>query len=164
MGLLDNLTHLLSGRGKSPAPVTLEDGEEEISRVAACTVKGGGRPWVGGDLVLTNRRVLFAPLDVTDAAALLSYGLKKAGAPSDAIALVGWIASQVRPETLERSEVLAASAGRSAGVLNPPTLTVHRADGTNLEFGILASRMSPNLAKANESVRDEYLAVLASTA
>lgn len=160
MGLMENLSGLIGGRGKSVTPVALEAGEKEVARAVACTLKGGGRAWVGGDLVVTNRRVLFAPLDVKDVAALLSYGLKKAGAPGGATGVVGWIGGQVEPSSTDVSDIVSATRGRSAGLLNPPTVTVHLRDGTNLEFGILSGRMSPNVAKSNEQRRDEVLHLL----
>lgn len=157
MGIFDNIKGLAGGSGKSVQPMTLADGEHELTRVVACTVKGGGRPWVGGDLVLTNHRLLFTPLNVKDVAALLSYGLKKAGAPGAPIAVVGWVAGQVMPGSVDADEIASASAGRSGALLNPPTIKVNLRSGGTLEFGMLAGRMSPNGAKANELVRDQFL-------
>ena len=160
MGLLDNVKGLLGGSGKTTEPILLEAGENEQARTVACTVKGSGLPWVGGDLVLTDRRLLFTPLNVKDVAPLLSYGLKAAGVPSVAVALVGRVQSQIRPGATELAEVTSVTSGRSAGLLHPPTLLVNRADGESIEFGVLASRTTPNFSGANERARDDFLAQL----
>lgn len=159
MGILDNISGLLGGSGKGAVPITLDDGEVEVARVVACTVKGAGRPWVGGDLVLTNRRLLFSPLETKDVAALLSYGLKKVGAPAGSTA-VGWIQKEIAAAATDVSSMASAAAYRPAALLNPPTITVGLRDGRNLEFGILASRMSPSASKSNEAKRDEFLRLL----
>ena len=160
MGVLDNIKGLLGGSGKTTEPPVLQDGENEQALTIACTVKGSGKPWVGGDLVLTDLRLLFTPLNVKDVAPLLSYGLKKAGAPSAATALVGWAQSQIRPGATELDQVTAVTSGRSAGLLHPPTLLVQRADGERIEFGVLASRTAPNISRANERARDVFMAQL----
>jgi len=157
MGIFDNIKGVAGGSSKGVQPITLAYGERELARVVACTVKGGGRPWVGGDLVLTDHRLLFTPLNVKDVAALLSYGLKKAGAPGAVIAVVGWAAGQVMPGTVDADEIASASVGRSGALLNPPTIKVNLLSGGTLEFGILAARMSFNGAAANEVARDKFL-------
>lgn len=128
-----------------------------MARVFACAVKGSGRPWVGGDLVLTNRRLIFSPLNVKDVAAVLSYGSQKFGAPSSATTVVGWINGQAKSEVANLSNVVMVVANRSASLLNPPTIIVSLSDSRALEFGVLDQRMSLNGSKSNERVRDELL-------
>lgn len=158
MGIIGSLRGLLSGSGKTAQPVLLEEGESELDRVVACTVRGGGRAWVGGDLVLTDRRVLFTPLNVNDVAALLSYGLRRVGAPAGAAAVVGFIARKVAREAAEVSGVVRVAPGRAPGLFNPPTAVFQLDDGRQLEFGILASRTSPNSSTGNVVARDRFLA------
>jgi hypothetical protein len=157
MGLFDSLKNVLSGSGTTTEPVELEPGEHEVTRVVACTVKGAGRAWVGGDLVLTDRRLLFTPLNVQDVAALLTYGLKKAGAPAQAGLVVGWMAAQAKQQAVSASLIGAVEPTRSAGLLNPPTMTVHLNDGSSLEFGVLHSRRSINTSHDNVLTRDSFI-------
>jgi len=79
MGLFDSFMKTVGGAGKAAQPVSFEPGEVEVGRVVGCTLEGGSS-WFGGDLVLTDRRLIFTPLEVRYVADLLQYGLKKVDA------------------------------------------------------------------------------------
>jgi hypothetical protein len=157
MGLLDSLKGVLGGSGKHTLPVTLDPGEQELDRVVGCTVKGNGASWVGGDLVLTNQRLLFTPLNINDAASLLTYGLTKTGAPGQAAAVVGWMQKQAVQQPVGLDAISEIRAGRGASLLHPPSLVVTLSTGTGLEFGVLATRTSFNGSSANTAARDGFV-------
>jgi hypothetical protein len=159
MGLFDNIGNLLRGSGKTTEPVTLEAGEVERARVPGCTVKGNGFAWVGGDLVLTNQRLLFTPLNTKDVSTLLSFGLTKAGA-GRAVAVVGWFQGQIQQQASRLSAIASVRANREPSLLHPPTMVVQLTDGRALEFGVVATRLSPNAAAANAQARDSFIAAM----
>ena len=115
MGIFDNIKGPCAWERQERPAHDARRRERELTGVVACTVKAGGRPWVGGDLVLTDHRLLFTPLNVKDVAALLSYGLKKAGAPGAPITAVGWVAGQVmlRPSDGRLADPSSPCPGRS---------------------------------------------------
>lgn len=161
MGILESLKGVLSGSGKSAEPITFEPGETEIARTVGCTLKGG-KPWVGGDLVLTDKRLLFTPLNTADVAVLLQYGLKKAGAPGSAVTAVGWVQGQIQQIPTDLAAISNVTIGRQADAFHPPAFAVHLADGQTLEFGVLKSRLSPNGSGGNNTARDQFVSQLQS--
>lgn len=157
MGVLQNVMGLLQGSGKCAEPVHFDPGEVEIARVVGCTVRAGGKPWVGGDLILTNQRLLFAPLNTKDVGALVRYGLKVSGV-TGAGAVIGWMQKQIRHEATGLAGIASVSASRSGGhLIHPPAMVVELTDGKRLEFGVLNSRLSPTRAQANVAVRDAFV-------
>src|SRR3954453_21957382 len=98
MGILDSFAGIFSGSGKTALALQLEPGEIEVTRAVASIHPGTIRS-VGGDLVLTNRRLVFTPLNVKDVTAVLSWGLGKAGAPDAAVTLVDQVGKLVDTQT-----------------------------------------------------------------
>jgi len=120
---------------------------------------------VGGDLVLTNMRVVFTPLDVRDLSVVLKWGLGKAGGGRVANPLIDYAAGAVGDPVNVAGGLAGLAAvqiGSSAKVLKPPTLLLLGADGTVTEIGILQSRMSANANSANNVVRDQMVAAIQS--
>lgn len=154
------LKRTLAGSGKETLPIELMHGEFERTRVVASRDPGGLRS-VGGDLVLTNKRLIFTPLNVKDIGSLLAFGLSKAGAPELVSGLpeklVKYVgdAAVIGPGAL--SGIRSAEAGSEPKLLKPPTLIITGEDGTRAEVGVLAGRMAMNLAKENAVARDEFL-------
>jgi hypothetical protein len=159
MGLRD----LLSGSGTRTRPLVLLKGESEVLRVVA-TAQPGTLTSVGGDLVLTTKRLIFTPLETKDVVEVLTWGLEKAGAPGVVTGLPGRLGELVREQQLGGSGGLrgisAVTAGSPPGVLRPPTLLVQATDGTTTDIGVLAGRRSPNWSKDNVPPRDRMLAAV----
>lgn len=155
------LKRTLGGSGKETLPIELMHGEFERSRVVASQDPGRMRS-VGGDLVLTNMRLIFTPLNVKDIGVLLAYGLSKAGTPELAAGLPEKLvktigdAAVIGPGAL--SGIRSVEAGSEPKLLKPPTLIITGEDGARTEVGILTGRMAMNLAKENATARDEFLA------
>ncbi len=151
MGVFDSLIAVLSGKGKETVEVKLEPDEAQIVRCVA------NYKLFGGDLVVTNKRVVFTPLNVADAVTLLTFGLGKAGAGP--IAKVpeelGKLAAQD-----DLGPVRDVTAGQDASWSSPPTIRFTGQDGTVTEIGILASRGTPNFSPTNNKVRDTVVATI----
>ena len=55
------------------------------------------------------------------------------------------------------ADKLADLMGRNAGLMHPPTLVLSFDDGRTLEIGLLKSIGTPNISRANNTVRDEMI-------
>lgn len=161
MGVLDSLGRLLGGAGKAPLPLVLAPGEQELARVVA-SARPGQPNSVGGDLVLTNQRCAFCPLNTKDLVEVLSWGLGKAGSPAGARVVRG-LGGQVNAAAAEHGlgNIAEVRIGSSAGTLKPPTLLLVSAEGVAVEIGILSGRLSRNGSRSNETVRDQMAMAIA---
>ena len=156
MGLLDGLRSLLNGDGTRTLPIELAAGETERLRVVASASPGGVS--VGGDLVLTDRRLVFTPLNVRGVVDVLAWGLGKAGAPDVIAGIPGKLREKVGdPAATELAGITAVERGGDASWLKPPTVVVTGDDGTRFEIGILAARGRANIARVNNVARDRVL-------
>jgi hypothetical protein len=158
-GLARNWSNLFGGSGRSSVPVQLGAGEIERLRVVAAALFAGMSK-VGGDLIVTNQRIMFTPLNTTDVSALLRAGLKATDAPSGSSALVGWLQRQVDETAEALDDVVTVRAGDDGNWLKPPTVIFGLADGRSIEFGVLASRMSANGSAKNRTARDQLVGAL----
>src|SRR4051794_6800315 len=123
MGLKD----LLGGSGTRTRPLVLLEEEREITREVA-SARPGTLTSVGGDLVLTTKRLVFTPLETKDVVEVLTWGLKKAGAPGAVSGLPGRLGELVQPQQPGGPAgllgIAAVTAGGGPGALRPPTLLV----------------------------------------
>jgi hypothetical protein len=156
MSVLDNLVNLLRGSAKEFVDIPLEPAEQLILDKAGCLIKHG-IVWKGGQLRLTDQRLLIRPWKTEDVSALLSWGLSKAGAPRLAVALVGKLQAENTAEGLDRDAIVSAGTGSGPSPLKPPTVTLTMADGRHIEIGVLSGPMTPNFSRGNVSHRDELL-------
>jgi hypothetical protein len=58
---------------------------------------------------------------------------------------------------IETSRIAGVRNGRNAGLMHPPTLVLSFDDGRTLEIGLLKSIGTPNISRANNTVRDEMI-------
>ena len=158
MGILGNLGNLLQGSGRQTEPVQLLPDERELFRTAGAVLVAGSSA-VGGDIVVTNQRLLFTPLNVADVAVLLGFGLQRAGAPKAATALIGHVSDYVS-KAATATDVVAIRDGREASLLSPPSVVIVSATGRELEFGVTASRRSLNVSPANEQARRQLVSLV----
>ncbi|WP_086669017.1 hypothetical protein [Lentzea kentuckyensis] len=157
MSVLDSLRSLLGGGGKKTLPLVLAEGEVEITRTVA-SFRPGGLTSVGGDLVLTNKRLVFTPLDVTGVVGVLTWALGKVGAPDVLSGLPEKIGDRIRLEDLGAPPGVAA--GGPPRPLMPPTILITGTNGAVSEIGVLAHRHSYNGSSANAVERDRMLAAI----
>jgi hypothetical protein len=157
MGIFDSLSGLLKGSGKEPEQVELLPDEVERARVVATWNPGSLRS-VGGDLVLTNQRLIFTPLNVTDLVGVLAWALSKAGAPPDVDKIPGQIGKLITQHVLKGSQSIEPSRGPSLS--RGPTVIIRGADGSATEVAIFASRLTPSFSRKNVEVRDAFIATV----
>ena len=154
---IEDARNLLAGAGTRT--VTVEPLEGEIRLHESI---GNWRNITGGILVLTNRRLLFAPWNVAELVSVLSWAIPKLGGPDIAAELVRAAGTAIGGVRVAGS-VVSARAGKGAGWLHPPTFLALHADGTESEFGVLSSKLSPNKSAGNVSARDEFVAKINGT-
>jgi hypothetical protein len=148
---LESLGNLLRGSGKSTVTVEFLPGEVEVVRAI-----GNYRNVTGGELVLTNKRLVFAPWNVADVADVLTWMLDKSGAPGPAGEAVG-AARDAVGGVREAGAIRLARRGRDASLLRPPTVIVDLADGTHSEFGVLHTKLAMSMDSRNNDARDELI-------
>ena len=155
MGFLDGV---LKGH-KPTLPIELAPGETERLRVVASKNPGGAS--VGGDLVLTDRRLVFTPLNVHGVVEMLTWGLGKAGAPDVIAGIPAKLGTKVGdPVETELATIATVERGNDASIFKPPTIVVTQDDGTRTEFGVLKSRRTANFSGTNNEERDRLLAAI----
>ncbi len=158
------------GRLPEVEPVEFGPEEVEVARVPGCLIRSDVS-WIGGDLVLTNQRLLLTPVNVKGVLALTSMGLKVVQAASGPLPLVGqvmtvigWAQKLVRSVSSDTPSIMKVTVGQQQPRLTkPPTLVVHRSNGPAIEFGVLTSRLTPNLSRKNVAARDQFLAQIVDT-
>jgi hypothetical protein len=159
VGVFDAVGRILGGSGTKTLAVQLEPDEAERSRVVASWDPGTVKS-VGGDLVLTTKRLVFTPLDVRDAVEVLTWGLAKAGATHGMEKVPGQIGGVISQHIVPGGLAVTVEPGRDPSALCPPTLIVRTADGGTTEIGILDNRRSPNWATKNAVARDAFIAAV----
>lgn len=147
----------LSNSGGQTLPVQLLPGEVQILS-AVGSWKPGTMVSVGGDVVLTNIRVIFSPLNVKDVTKILGWALAKAGAPGEMGKRVDWLAKQVGD--VRYTSVDSAVAAHDASLFKPPTFIATLADGNTQEIGVLCERRAANIDKRNNGARDQFVAAI----
>ncbi len=159
MGIVDNIRNLIGGSGRTFVDIPLDAGETKVLDKFGTVIKHGVT-WKGGQIRLTNRRLLVRPWNTTDVTALLSAGLKAAGAPSQAVALVGWVQGQQSPGVNALDMIESVEPGGGPSLTKPPSIVVRLRDGRILEIGVLATPTTPNFSRKNVAHREDLLAAL----
>ncbi|HEU4568933.1 MAG TPA: hypothetical protein VFR99_12930 [Marmoricola sp.] len=144
--------------------VPLLEGEHMIRQQTASV---DGKSIWGGQLVLTDQRLLFRPLSVKGATKLINDGIDFL--PDD-LGVLGKLVSKALDYSTAYGEgkagavatrsIQQVAAGRNAGLFHPPSLVLTLEDGTRVELGILRSRGSANADPRNNAVRDEWLGLI----
>ena len=120
----------------------LREGEEVLHQQ---TASANGRSIWGGTLVLTNQRLMFRPLDVGVATAVMSGGGVHLGPKSIAV---------------PTSFIEGVEPGSDPGLFHPPSLVLTLRDGTRVVIGICASRFTPNISRRNRTARDHVVELI----
>lgn len=160
MGVIGALGGLLSGRGRYARPLTFGPGESELARECA-SLRPGTSKSVGGDLVLTNQRLVFTPLETADVSEVLAWSLKKAGAPAAVGALVGMVNSAITSQQIQTADDTVARPGTQARPLCPPTIVITSQHGDEWVVGVVVARLAPNWDSRNNVARDRMIQAIA---
>jgi hypothetical protein len=128
------------------------------------TVKGvfyGGRGQVGGQLIVTNRRLLFGPIDVAFPRAIVEGTGDLAGITG--MGLVKGLLDAYEPlkkrEIWLRHVLRVDSAGLSS-LFSPPKIRLTLATEEVLEWGVVKSTSTASISKDNEVARDRCVATI----
>ena len=153
MGLFDSL---LPGRGPAykPSPVPVEG----VVGIWTGANTRGGLSMAGGQVVLTRDYLIFTPWDLDQTRAWLVKWLGKAGAPQagkvDDLLTKSKLLDAV---AIPLSHISGVQVLNRASLLKPPTARIQLEDGSHFDLGILASPLSANISKANNSAQDDWL-------
>ncbi|MBA2633778.1 MAG: hypothetical protein H0U86_12410, partial [Chloroflexi bacterium] len=120
-----------------------------------------GRGQVGGQLVVTNRRLLFGPIDTAMSQAIVFGGADAIGVPG--AGLVKGVLEAYEP--LKRKQVFlrhvtSVEARGNGGLFSAPGLRITTATGETIDYGIVRSTTTPNIHPGNRAVRDQAVAVI----
>jgi len=146
--------------------IPLLAGEQIVRQQPASYLVNGKAMW-GGQLVLTNQRLLFQPLDMGAVTKLISEGIDFL---PDNLAILGKVVSKALDYTstyqgkltsaINSSSIVGVVAGMNASLGHPPSLILTFDNGRRLELGILNSIKSPNFLPANNAARDAMVAAI----
>ncbi len=138
---------------------------EALTRTQTASVDGKSI-W-GGQLVLTNQRLLFQPLDMKVTTKLLNDGIEFL--PGN-LAVFGEVVSKALDYTtgyqggltgtVPTTSIVSVGSGKGPGLLHPPSLVLTLDSGTRVEIGILTGRFSPNISSGNAAARDEMIQLI----
>ncbi len=131
--------------------IPLHDGERIIEHQFAKT------PETGGELALTDQRLVFAPWRFTALREVLAAGfwpVPPDPALPEAIQHVQLLSGTVM---IPIEKISGASSGRKATFYRPPGIHITTPDGT-VEFGILVSPYKRNRSPSNARARDAFIA------
>ncbi len=117
----------------------------------------GGRGQVGGQLIVTTRRLLFGPIATGIPRAL--FGLIDV----DGLDTVGKLLDAYEPLKARQvflRHVTEVERGRDAGWTGAPSIRIRLATEELIEYGIVASTTTANMMGVNNEVRDRAVAVI----
>ncbi len=123
----------------------------------------GGRGQVGGQLLVTNRRLLFGPINTAMAQAIVVGGADLAGVPGAGI-IKDLLAAY---EPLKKKQVFLRHVDNvephgDGGLFSPPGLRITTVTAETIDYGIVRSTTTPSVHPGNRAVRDQAVAVIRS--
>jgi hypothetical protein len=145
------------GIGDRTVEVPLLSGE----RILAQGFGGSGHT-AGGKLFVTDLRVLFQPWDLSLANLLIKWGCKAVQVPHAGLVtyVVGKAKNMVDATAQGVGDLVSADPDGMASVSSAPKIRLTKSDGTVAEFGVVATTLTPNWSKKNNSARDDLVAVV----
>jgi hypothetical protein len=118
----------------------------------------GGLALAGGQVVLTRDYLIFSPWDMDQTRAWLVRLLSMAGVPHVASANALLTQSRIlEPVAIPVSTIAGVQILSWASLLKPPTARIKLRDGRHFDMGILASPLSPNVSKKNNTAFTHWL-------
>jgi hypothetical protein len=121
----------------------------------------GNRGQVGQQLVVTNRRILFGPIDVALATTILGYAADTAGVPGSA--LVKQVLDQyapMQPLTIWLRHIAKVEPTNKASLFKPPGLRITTDTDQVIDFGIVETPTTMNVSPRNNIARDRAVETL----
>jgi hypothetical protein len=116
-------------------------------------------PETGGELALTDKRLIFAPWRFTALRDMLAAGFWPITPDPDLPAETQHLLRQSGTVMLPVPEITKAASGRKSALYKPPGMRITTSTGT-VEFGILVGPWKRNRAPANTRARDAFVAAV----
>lgn len=121
----------------------------------------GGRGQVGGQLVVTNRRLLFGPIETAMARAIVFDGGDAIGVPGAGLAKALLDAYEpLKQKQIFLRHITSVDSGGGGGLFSAPSLKIKTATDEVIEYGIVRSTLTPNIDPANREIRDQAVALI----
>ena len=121
----------------------------------------GGNPLWGGKLLVTDHRLIFAPIDVGLVETVVRYVADKANVPG--ADLGGKIIDQVKGSAKKEiwiRHVTSVEPNGDGGLFKAPGVRIVTATGERVDFGIVKTTTTMNRDPANRVVRDQLIALI----
>jgi hypothetical protein len=121
----------------------------------------GGDPAWGGKVLVTSRRLLFAPIDLGLLETIARYIADKASIPGADLA--GTIIDQVKAYVAREiwlRHIVSVEPNGNGGWFKAPGVRIRTASGETLEFGIVKTSISSNKDPENLVARDRLITLL----
>ncbi len=142
---------------KDPTPrmkhIHLRDGELLLDHQFAKT------PETGGELALTDRRLIFSPWRFTALRDMLTAGFWPVTPEPTLPPETQHLVQQSGTVMLPVADIVAAAPGRRAGLYKPPGMRITTSAAT-VEFGILVGPWKRNRSPSNTRARDAFVAAV----
>ncbi len=124
----------------------------------------GGRNQWGGKLIITNKRLPFAELDLGAMPDVLEFVGGQAGVPGVDLGMkvLERIRASVKKD-IWLQHVVSVEPEGMAGWFSPPKIRVTTATGEILTIGIVKTTTTPNKNPENNVIRDRAVALLRQT-
>jgi len=150
----------LLGTNERYKQASLNPGEAVQGTWVGARSAWGGLPFTGGQIALSNDRVIFNPINTDGAQKILAAGARVAGVPAVGLGLRALRQTgALDPTSVPRGGVTSVQPGRDAGILHPPTVVID-SDSGRQELGIVHNAAAPNWSKRNVEARDAFLRAL----
>jgi hypothetical protein len=109
--------------------------------------------------VLTDRALVFSPLDLEGTKQLLDLVFAAVQLPGEQV-LSQLAGTKSAPVVIALTNIARAERSGAARLLSPPSVRVTTKAGSVHEFGVLAGFMYPNASKENEVALEDFLSCL----
>ena len=120
----------------------------------------GGASAIGIQTILTDRQLFLAPLDLSKTVKLFEVLSKYIGeikTPIDIFKDILEVSGTQKVVSIPLDEIQSVESLGNASLLLPPAIRLLLKDGNVLTFGVLKSKLTPNLNPENNAYRDELL-------
>ena len=116
----------------------------------------------GGRLVLTDRALIFSPLDMEGTKQAIDLVLSIAQLPAETVLSQLAAGSQQAPLSIALNNIASVEQTGHARAMSPPTVKLVTRVGSVHHFGVMAGFLFPNASKENDAATADFLQKIAS--
>ena len=140
----------------------IPQGEREQS-VFTGALNMGGRPVVGGQHILTDSTLNYAPVDTDAPRSILTYGAKITGVPGVGVANdILDRTALLEPKSIPYTDIQSVEPRGRSSFFSPPEAVVTTKDGRRYDFSFVRTPFTPNWSRSNVRPRDDFVQLLRS--